>query len=135
MASWNLKQLVGGVDHTYLGDAGGQLTIRSDPGVSPLTIAKASVTDYLGEILATADNFPSARRPQSRYRRILNSTGWTESYGSTTMTFPSTTAASGVEITVTATSEVFRTGEVVAYCQNVLTLCDLDVAKFQQTKG
>jgi len=133
MGSWNLKQASGGVDHTWDGANGGELRIRSADAVSPLTIAQADVTTYLGEILSTADDFPTARRPQSRFRRILNSTGWTESFGSTTMSYPH--AAGGVRVTVTATSETYNTGEPSAYCQNVLTICEIDIGPFQRALG
>jgi len=130
MASWHLNSGSAGIDHTYDGANGGELRIRTDASVSPLTIARASITDYLGEILATADDFPTARRPQSRFRRILNSTGWTESFGSTTMSYPH--AAGGVRVTVTATSETYNTGEPAAYCNAILALCGLDVGPFQK---
>ena len=130
MASWHLNSGSAGIDHTYDGVS---LHIRTDAGVNPLTIARASITDYLGEILSTADDFNSARRPQSKYRRILNSTGWTESFGSTTMSFPH--AAGGVRITVTATSETYNTGEPAAYCNAILSLCGLDVGPFQRATG
>jgi len=130
MASWHLNSGSAGIDHTY---DGANLHIRTDAGVTPLTIARASITDYLGEILSTADDFNSARRPQSRYRRILNSTGWTESFGSTTMSYPH--AAGGVRVTVTATSETYNTGDPAAYCQNILSICELDMGPFQKATG
>ena len=132
MASWHLGQASGGVDHTYDGANGGELRIRSSPSVTPMTVALADITSYLGEILSTADNFPTARRPQSRFRRVLNATGWTESYGSTTMSYPISTSPGGVQVTVTATSETYQTGEPVAYCNAILSLCGLDVGPFQK---
>ncbi len=92
--------------------------------------SEEDIYDYLGTILATADGPRAGRRPQSIYRKILNSTGWAEHHGGTTMVYPHTDG--GVQVTGRQSGVSFGTGNPISYCLEVLTLCEKPVGDFQK---